>query len=115
MGKDPKGETKCSLSLLVCFPTQCSPLLSSFAAVQIKNFDPKKYDFGKKKAFPMRPGHFFTGVSKAMKDLEWEPQYNLMDGLRDSYENDFVHKKAAGGLKNDFECDDMVLENKVLA
>jgi hypothetical protein len=35
--------------------------------VKIVHYDPKKFDFGKKKAFPMRPQHFFTGVDKAMK------------------------------------------------
>lgn len=29
--------------------------------------------------------------------------------MKDAYENDFVHVKAAGGLKNDFECDDMII------
>jgi UDP-glucose 4-epimerase len=37
------------------------------AEVKIVHYDPKKFDFGKKKAFPMRPQHFFTGVDKAMK------------------------------------------------
>ena len=34
--------------------------------VKIVHYDPKNYDFGKKKAFPMRPQHFFTSVEKAM-------------------------------------------------
>ncbi len=48
-------------------------------------------------------------VDKAMRDLEWAPKYSMLDGLKDSYSNDFVHKKAAGKLKSDFECDDKVL------
>ena len=40
-----------------------------------------------------------------MHDLEWSPKYNLLEGLKDSYNNDFVHKKASGKLKEDFECD----------
>ncbi|CAN0402725.1 unnamed protein product [Ascophyllum nodosum] len=79
-------------------------------SVEIKHFDPKAFDFGKKKAFPMRPGHFFTSCEKAMTELDWSPEFDTLDGLRDSYENDFIHKKAAGGIKNDFECDDMVLK-----
>ncbi|CAN0065354.1 unnamed protein product [Scytosiphon promiscuus] len=82
------------------------------AAVKIKHFDPAAFDFGKKKAFPMRPGHFFTSCEKAMTDLDWAPEFGTVDGLRDAYQNDFVHKKAAGGLKNDFECDDMVINDK---
>jgi hypothetical protein len=31
------------------------------------HYDPKAFDFGKKKAFPMRPQHFFTSVEKAMR------------------------------------------------
>lgn len=62
--------------------------------MEIKHFDPKAFDFGKKKAFPMRPGHFFTSCEKAMTELDWNPEFDTLDGLRDSYENDFVHKKA---------------------
>ncbi|CAM9608094.1 unnamed protein product [Chrysoparadoxa australica] len=84
-------------------------------SVEIKHFDPKMFDFGKKKAFPMRPQHFFTSVEKAMTELNWAPEYDTVEasGLKSSYEQDFVHKKAAGGLKNDFECDDMVSPTKL--
>ncbi|CAM9310708.1 unnamed protein product [Phaeothamnion confervicola] len=82
------------------------------AAVKIKHFDPKMFDFGKKKAFPMRPQHFFTSVDKAMLDLDWEPKYGTLEGLQDSYNHDFVLKKAAGKLKNDFTCDDMVVNDE---
>ncbi|CAN0020607.1 unnamed protein product [Discosporangium mesarthrocarpum] len=84
------------------------------AEVKIKHFDPSLFDFGKKKAFPMRPGHFFTSIEKAMTELDWEPEFPTVEGLKDSYENDFIHKKAAGGLKNDFECDDIVLNDQRL-
>jgi hypothetical protein len=30
--------------------------------------------------------------------------------MKDAYENDFVHVKAAGSLKGDFVCDDIILE-----
>ena len=62
--------------------------------MEIKHFDPKAFDFGKKKAFPMRPGHFFTSCEKAMTELDWSPEFDTLDGLRDSYENDFIHKKV---------------------
>ena len=59
----------------------------------------------------MRPQHFFTGINQAMKDLEWEPKFDSVEAImKDSYENDFVHVKAAGGLKNDFVCDDMIIQ-----
>jgi len=64
------------------------------------------------KAFPMRPQHFFTNIQQAMKDLDWSPKYDTVEAImKDSYENDFVHVKASGGLKNDFVCDDIVVEN----
>ena len=65
----------------------------------------------------MRPQHFFTGIHQAMKDLDWAPKYDTVEAiLNDSYENDFVHVKAAGKLKNDFVCDDIVIEkSKILA
>jgi nucleoside-diphosphate-sugar epimerase len=63
-----------------------------------------------KKAFPMREQHFFTGVGKAMQDLEWEPQYpTTADIFKDGYENDFKLLKESGELKVDFECDDCIL------
>lgn len=62
--------------------------------MKIKHFNPSTFEFGKKKAFPMRPGHFFTSCEKAMTELDWAPEYNTVDGLKDSYENDFVHKKV---------------------
>jgi len=60
----------------------------------------------------MRPQHFFTGIHQAMKDLDWTPKYDTVEAImQDAYENDFVYVKAAGGLKNDFVCDDMVITN----
>jgi hypothetical protein len=43
-----------------------------------------------------------------MADLDWQPEFGLVDGLRDSYEKDFGRgnfRKAA-----DFTTDDMILE-----
>ena len=63
----------------------------------------------------MRDQHFFTSVSKAMKDLDWTPKYNLADGLADSYKHDYVLKKAAGRLKKDFTADDIILNDDRVA
>lgn len=81
------------------------------AEVAIKLYDKKQFDFGEKKAFPMREQHFFCSVDKAMRDLDWAPRFNMLDGLVDAYENDFKLKKAAGKLNLDFSCDDMVLND----
>jgi len=78
--------------------------------VEIVHYNPKDFKFPEgKKAFPMRPQHFFTNVDKARRDLEWEPSFNsCREIFQDSYNNDFVLKKAAGKLDNDFTCDEIV-------
>lgn len=85
--------------------------------VKIVHFEPKEFEFPEgKKAFPMRPQHFFTGIRRAMEDLEWKPRYDSAEAiLKDAYENDFVHVKAAGRLKGDFVCDDIILEKSNVA
>jgi len=77
--------------------------------VELVHYNPKDLDFGKKKAFPFRPQHFFTSIENAIRDLDWLPDYDNLEGLRDSYQNDFVIKQREGKLKNDFETDDIVL------
>eukprot|EP00178_Gracilaria_changii_P028052 TRINITY_DN949_c2_g1_i1.p1 TRINITY_DN949_c2_g1~~TRINITY_DN949_c2_g1_i1.p1 ORF type:complete len:402 (-),score=64.37 TRINITY_DN949_c2_g1_i1:917-2122(-) len=76
---------------------------------EIVHYNPKDYDFGKKKAFPFRPQHFFCSPSKALRELEWTIEYDLATGIKDAYENDYTLKKESGGLKNDFETDDIIL------
>ena len=53
---------------------------------ELVHYNPKEFDFGKAKAFPLRDQHFFASVDKAMKELGWRPKFGLVDGLRDSYE-----------------------------
>ena len=77
---------------------------------EIVHYEPKEMDFGKKKAFPFRPQHFFTSPNKALRELEWEIEFDLEKGLKDAYENDFLIKKEKGGLKNDFSTDDIILD-----
>lgn len=81
--------------------------------VKIIHYNPSDISFPEgKKAFPMRPQHFFTNIQQAMKDLDWSPKYDSVEAImKDSYENDFVNVKASGGLKNDFVCDDIVIES----
>lgn len=42
-----------------------------------------------------------------MADLDWAPEYGLVDGLKDSYDKDF----GRGGFRKaaDFRTDDMIL------
>ncbi|MBE9260136.1 NAD-dependent epimerase/dehydratase family protein [Dolichospermum sp. LEGE 00246] len=76
--------------------------------VKIVHYDPKKFDFGKRKAFPMRVQHFFASVNKAQIELNWQPKYDLISGLQDSLENDYL---ATGADKKevDFSVDDEIL------
>lgn len=75
---------------------------------EIVHYDPKEYDLGKRKAFPLRDQHFFASIEKAKKDLNWAPEFDLLSGLTDSYEKDF---KGLGKDKKepDFEVDDIIL------
>jgi nucleoside-diphosphate-sugar epimerase len=76
--------------------------------INIINYDPKAFNFGKRKAFPMRPQHFFTDINKAITELNWQPKYDLISGLKESYENDYL---ALGKDQKeiDFSTDDEVL------
>uniref|UniRef100_A0A7S3RA08 NAD-dependent epimerase/dehydratase domain-containing protein n=1 Tax=Dunaliella tertiolecta TaxID=3047 RepID=A0A7S3RA08_DUNTE len=74
---------------------------------ELVHFNPKDFDFGKAKAFPLRDQHFFTSIDKAMTDLDWKPEFGLIEGLTDSYTKDFgrgTFRKPA-----DFTTDDMIL------
>lgn len=73
------------------------------------HYDPKKFDFGKRKAFPMRVQHFFADVNKAMVELNWKPQFDLVSGLKDSFQNDFL---ASGRHQSEvsFSVDDEIIE-----
>ncbi len=77
--------------------------------VELVHYDPKQFDFGKRKAFPMRVQHFFAGVQKAMTELNWKPEYDLISGLKDSFQNDY---QVSGSEKADvdFSTDDEILK-----
>ncbi|CAI9287604.1 unnamed protein product [Lactuca saligna] len=78
-----------------------------FPEPELVHYNPKEFDFGKKKAFPFRDQHFFASVEKAKVELGVVPEYGLVEGLKDSYDLDFgrgTFRKAA-----DFETDDIIL------
>ncbi|MDG2614868.1 NAD-dependent epimerase/dehydratase family protein [Thermoleptolyngbya sichuanensis XZ-Cy5] len=76
--------------------------------LKIVHYDPKKFDFGKRKAFPMRVQHFFTDIHKAKTELGWQPQFDLVSGLADSFQHDYL---ASGRDKAeiDFSLDEEIL------
>eukprot|EP00243_Klebsormidium_subtile_P002224 TRINITY_DN142_c0_g1_i2.p1 TRINITY_DN142_c0_g1~~TRINITY_DN142_c0_g1_i2.p1 ORF type:complete len:427 (+),score=125.47 TRINITY_DN142_c0_g1_i2:111-1391(+) len=79
-----------------------------FPEPELVHFNAKDFDFGKKKPFPLRDQHFFTSIEKAEADLGWTPKFDLVGGLKDSYDLDFgrgTFRKEA-----DFSTDDMILE-----
>jgi nucleoside-diphosphate-sugar epimerase len=80
----------------------------SAANLKIVHYDPKQFDFGKRKAFPLRAQHFFADIHKACADLNWQPHFDLLAGLQDSFKHDYLasdRHKAAG----DFSTDDEIL------
>ncbi|KAM3101461.1 NAD-dependent epimerase/dehydratase family protein [Phormidesmis sp. 146-12] len=81
------------------------------AALKIVHYDAKQFDFGKRKAFPMRTQHFFADIHKAMQDLNWQPQYDLLSGLKDSFENDYL-ASGRDQATIDFSTDDEVLSQQ---
>jgi len=76
--------------------------------LKIVHYDPKQFDFGKRKAFPVRQQHFFTDIAQAQTDLDWQPKYDLVSGLKDSFQNDYL---ASGRNQSeiDFSLDDEIL------
>ncbi|PON69625.1 NAD(P)-binding domain containing protein [Parasponia andersonii] len=80
---------------------------AGFPEPEIIHYNPKEFDFGKKKAFPFRDQHFFASIEKAKSVLGWEPEFDLVEGLADSYNLDFgrgTYRKEA-----DFSTDDIIL------
>ncbi|MEL4897254.1 NAD-dependent epimerase/dehydratase family protein [Crocosphaera sp. Alani8] len=76
--------------------------------LEIIHYDPKKFDFGKKKAFPLRMQHFFADIHKALQELNWKPEYDLMGGLKDSFENDYLASKR-DQAEIDFSLDEQII------
>jgi nucleoside-diphosphate-sugar epimerase len=76
--------------------------------VPLVPYDPKAFDFGKRKAFPIRAQHFFATIEKAKQDLNWQPQFDLVAGLKDSFQTDYLaHGKDQ--LDVDFSLDEQIL------
>jgi len=72
-------------------------------------YNPKDFDFGKKKAFPFRLQHFFTSVTKATQALNWQPKYDLLSGLKTSFDQDYLLSNR-GQANIDFSTDDQILK-----
>lgn len=79
--------------------------------LKIIHYDPKQYDFGKRKAFPMRVQHFYTDIHKAKTELNWQPHFDLISGLKDSYQKDYSPSPRSTA-EIDFSTDDEILKNQ---
>lgn len=77
-------------------------------SINLVHYDPKKFDFGKRKAFPMRVQHFFADVHKAMNELNWQPELDLLSGLKDSFQNDYL-TQGKDKAEVDFSVDDEII------
>jgi nucleoside-diphosphate-sugar epimerase len=77
-------------------------------SLNLVHYNPKHFDFGKQKAFPMRVQHFFAAIGKAKQDLNWQPEFDLVAGLQDSFQNDYL---ASGRHKTvvDFAIDEKIM------
>lgn len=58
--------------------------------VKLVHYDPSQFSFGKRKAFPVRVQHFFADINKAMEQLDWKPEFDLVSGLKDAFEKDYL-------------------------
>ncbi len=76
--------------------------------IKLVHYEPAKFDFGKRKAFPMRQQHFFADIHRAQTELNWQPQYNLVSGLKDSYQNDYL-ASGRNHSEIDFSLDEEIL------
>ena len=76
--------------------------------VKLVHYNPKDFDFGKRKAFPLRVQHFFAAIDKAKTELSWQPEFDLVSGLKDSFSNDFQANNQ-DQAEVDFSTDDQIL------
>ena len=73
----------------------------------LRSFDPSKLDPKARKLFPLRLTNFFTDTSKIKKDLCWEPEFDLLEGLIDSYKNDYL---LSNHEQVDFNSDELLFD-----
>jgi nucleoside-diphosphate-sugar epimerase len=77
-------------------------------SIKIINYDPQKFDFGKRKPFPLRVQHFYTDIHKAIAELNWRPEYDLVSGLKDAFVNDYL-ASSRQNREIDWSIDDEIL------
>jgi len=81
---------------------------------KIVYYEPKEVEVpeGFPKAFPFRGMHFFAGINKAKEDVPgWAPKYSLLEGLKASYQQDYV-ARGFDKKEPDYRTDDLILKAK---
>ncbi len=58
--------------------------------IKLVSFDINGLDKKARKAFPLRLEHFYTDISLLETELGWSPNYELEDGFKDSFKNDYL-------------------------
>ncbi len=76
--------------------------------IKLIHYDLAQFDFGKRKAFPIRQQHFFADIHQAKTDLNWQPKYDLVSGLKDSFQNDYLNS-GRDHSEIDFSLDEEIL------
>jgi len=76
-------------------------------ALKLIHYNPAEFDFGKRKAFPLRMQHFFASVEKAQRELQWQPRFDLVSGLKDSFDQDYSAQEQPDP---DFSLDDEIIQ-----
>ncbi len=80
----------------------------SVDAVKLVHYDAKQFNFGKRKGFPLREQHFFASIHKAIADLNWHPEFDLISGLKASCQTDYL-VSGRDRAEIDFCLDDEIL------
>lgn len=78
--------------------------------LELVHYDPKQFDFGKRKAFPLRMQHFFASINRAIAELKWQPEFDLLTGLQDAFQNDYLAQDRDKS-EVDFSTDDQILKS----
>lgn len=74
--------------------------------VEIRSFDPAGLEPKARKAFPLRLSHFLTDTHRLQRELAWQPQFDLVSSLTDSYRQDYAPQPTS---TPDFQADDALL------
>jgi nucleoside-diphosphate-sugar epimerase len=76
------------------------------ASVEIRAFDPTQLAPKARKAFPLRLSHFLTDTHRLQRELAWQPRFDLLASLRDSFEQDYGQ---TSDVSPDFSGDEALL------